>query len=89
MIERATSLKAGEHIAWRLHTNSSGSTKPEIANYVEDEEEKGVSNLLESCSTSELFGMGRSVQRSRATASQISISCELSLDFPHSIIRFP
>ena len=92
-MNRATSLKAGEHLAWRLHTNSSGSFKPEI----QEEEEEGDadegeddkdSNLLESCSTSELLGMGRSAQRSEATASQISITCELRMDFLHSSIRF-
>ena len=96
MMDRETSLKAGEHLAWRLHTNSSGSSKPEIADDAEDEEEGDAdegeddkdSNLLESCSTSELLGMGRSAQRSEATASQISITCELRMDFLHSTIRF-
>ena len=98
MIDRATSLEAGEHLAWRLHTNSSGSSKPEIGDDAEDEEEEEGdadegeddkdSNLLESCSTSELLGMGRSAQRSEATASQISITCELRMDFLHSTIRF-
>ena len=50
-------MKAGEHLAWRLHTNSSGSFKPEIVNDAEDEDEEGDAdgkdrNLLESCSTS-------------------------------------
>ena len=36
-MDRATSLKAGEHRAWRLHTNSSGSSKPKIADDAEEE----------------------------------------------------
>ena len=92
MIDRATSLEAGEHLAWRLHTNSSGSSKPEAEDEEEGDADEGEddkdSNLLESCSTSELLGMGRSAQRSEATASQISITCELRMDFLHSTIRF-
>ena len=91
-MDRATSLEAGEHLAWRLHTNSSGSSKPEAEDEEEGDADEGEddkdSNLLESCSTSELLGMGRSAQRSEATASQISITCELRMDFLHSTIRF-
>ena len=92
MIDRATSLEAGEHLAWRLHTNSSGSSKPEAEDEEEGDADEGEddkdSNLLEGCSASELLGMGRSAQRSEATASQISITCELRMDFLHSTIRF-
>ena len=92
MMDRATSLEAGEHLAWRLHTNSSGSSKPEAEDEEEGDADEGEddkdSNLLESCSTSELLGMGRSAQRSEATASQISITCELRMDFLHSTFRF-
>ena len=45
LIDKATSLKAGEHRAWLLHKNSSGSSKPKIADDsmddAEDDEEEG------------------------------------------------
>ena len=95
-------MKAGEHRAWRLQTNSSGSSKPEIADDAGDEmgdaedeesdadesEEDKDRNRFEGCSTSELFGTGRSAQRSEARASQISITFKLGRDFLHLTIRF-
>ena len=95
-------MKAGEHRAWRLQTNSSGSSKPEIDDDARDDmddaedeesdadesEEDKDRNRFGGCSTSELFGTGRSAQRSEARASQISITCKLRRDFPLLTTRF-